>query len=584
MPTNSKQSYLHGAFILVTATMLVKVIGVIFKIPLNNLLGETGMAYFNSAYTIFNVIYAIAVAGLPVAISKMVSESIVLGRYRDVKRIPRISLILFFITATTCFLVMMLGAKTFASMLGNNGAFLSILALSPAIIFTCIMSAFRGYYQGMSNMYPTAISEVVEALAKLIFGIALAFLSVTYLSKTYDATSMVMGKVIADETEALRVILQWSSAASIFGITISTAVGALYLILRHRIHGDGITSVQLKHAPHPEETISVVKKMLKISIPVCLGAIAINLTNLIDAASIMNRLDTAMQTGSNVIISMYEGLIPEAYLTPEVSTVGIVEHLYGSSGFAMSIYNLIPALTATIGISALPAVSAAWAKRSKKEIKRSIDSVIRVTCMIAFPAGLGIAFMSEPITSLLFYSRPQGAAIAAQLLKVLGIASIFLALTTPINSLLQAMGRYNVPVRIMCIGAVVKLAINYIFVAVPQINIKAAPYGTLFCYITIVLLSLYVLQNVARIRLDYKSVFIKPLIGGIMCAVAARVSYDLLSRIIKSHLITVVAILIGVVMYTVVMALIRGIKREDVLMLPKGEILTNLLEKFRIIM
>ncbi|MEG2038463.1 MAG: oligosaccharide flippase family protein, partial [Oscillospiraceae bacterium] len=226
--SEKKQSFLQGAAILVASTVIVKAIGALFKIPLNNLLDGVGMAYFSSAYTIFNTLYALAVAGLPVAVAKLVSENVVLGRYRQVKQILRISRILFIVTGSVGFLVMLFGARPFAEIVKNPGAFLAILVMSPAVIFCCLMASYRGYYQGLSNMYPTAVSQVVEALAKLIFGTGLAWYTTQHLGQEYSLSGTVLGMQMNDAAQAGVVISQYAAAGAIAGIVISTFFGAVY--------------------------------------------------------------------------------------------------------------------------------------------------------------------------------------------------------------------------------------------------------------------------------------------------------------------------------------------------------------------
>ena len=172
--TSEKQGFVQGAMILMIGTMTVKMVSMLFKIPISNLLGGTGYSYFTNAYEIFNLISTIATAGFPVAISKLVSENGVLGNYRDNHKIFRISRTFFLITGLLCMTVMILGAGSFAAMIPNPGAKLSIICLAPAVLTCCLMSAYRGYYQGMQNMYPTSISQIIEAVTKMIFGLGLS--------------------------------------------------------------------------------------------------------------------------------------------------------------------------------------------------------------------------------------------------------------------------------------------------------------------------------------------------------------------------------------------------------------------------
>lgn len=579
MSEKKKQGYLQGAFILAMATIIVKIIGAFFKMPLSNLLGGVGGSYFTAAYTIFNIIYSLAVAGFPVAISKMVSENMVLGRYKDVKKVLRVSLVIFSISATICFFIMFFGAGTFSHMIKLDGAKRSIMALSPAIIFTCVMAAYRGYYQGLQNMYPTAISQVIEALTKLGFGILFSYATQKYAVGVYEQTGKVFGTVIENYNDAMIEISTYSAAAAILGITVSTLMGLIFIYLRHLFVGDKITKQQLQNSPKAKSAKITAYKMLSIAIPICLGAIAVNITTFIDTVSVMSRLEKAMAENSQLILSMFDGLIPKDLPVSEVAS-----YLYGSySMFSVSIFNLVPALTATIGISALPMVSAAFAKRNRSEIKTGVDSVLRVTAMIAIPAGIGISFMAEPITQLLYYERPMEAQIAAMLLRTLGVSAILVALTATLNSMLQAIGKVTVPVKLMIFGGIIKLAINYIFVAIPSLNIIAVTWGTLACYTFLVVMSMFILYKNIRSKFDFVSVILKPSFCGILCGLSAWVSYDFINKFWQSKLVLFISIIIGGLIYAISMILVKGIQKSDVLFLPKGEKIAKVLEKYSII-
>ena len=204
--TDQKQGFVQGAMILMIGTVTVKVVSMLFKIPISNMLGGTGYSYFTNAYEIFNLISTIATAGFPVAISKLVSDNSVLGRYRDSRKIFRISRLFFLLTGFLCMVVMILGAGTFAAMIPNPGARLSIICLAPAVLTCCLMSAYRGYYQGMQNMYPTSISQIIEAVTKMIFGLGLSGAVLYLTQREYETYGTVLGQSYAGQAQAQAVI------------------------------------------------------------------------------------------------------------------------------------------------------------------------------------------------------------------------------------------------------------------------------------------------------------------------------------------------------------------------------------------
>lgn len=561
------------------ATLIVKVIGALFKLPLKEIIGVSGFGYFNTAYGLFNTLYALSTAGLPIAVSKMVAECAASGRYRDIRRIHRISTAAFLVTGTVGTLIMLLGAQPYVSFAKNPSAFLSVILMAPAILFVCLTSSFRGYYEGLRNMYPTGISQVVEALVKLVFGLALAFLAINAGMKEYEELGTVFGRAAASPESARLMTLAYGSAGAILGIVISTFGGTLYLWLYHKFHGDGITRQQLHAAPPAREKKVLLKKLIYIAIPICLGALATNITTLVDVTSVTNRLSTALERGYDVVMGMYQGLIPEA-----MELVEIPNYLFGAYNLSVTVFNLVPAITTTFGISALPAVTTAWVEGQRESLRRNIESVWRMTSLIAMPAGFGLIALAEPVLLFLFPTEPEAVVIAAPILRVLGLAVILVSLTLPTNSMLQAVGKLNVPVKMMLIGGAAKLILNFTMVAVPKINIQVAPYGTLLCYGIIFFLSAPILCRTAGVRVRIFQVFGKPMIAGLLCGAAAWAASGLLTKQMGTgRTVTLLAMLIGGGVYAVALVLLRAMTREDLLMLPKGEKIVKLLEKYRLI-
>ena len=568
----TKQSFLHGAVILTLATVIVKVVGAIFKLPLGNMVGNTGMGYFNTAYNLFNVVYSLAIAGLPIAVAKLVAENEALGRHKNTRKILSISRVLFIATGLTGSCVMLFGARLYSNAVNNPNAFGAVIALAPTIFFACVMSIYRGYYEGLKNMYPTAVSQIVEAVIKTVAGLGLTVLAMTLAQKSYETTGSVFGIAVGGAEEANTLILAFAAAGAVLGVSISTIGGAVYLVFRHRTKGDGITKEELDGSPAPEETKRILKSLIKIAIPVCLGAVAVSLTSLIDGFSVMNRLKVALESDMPSIVAQYGDVLPTA-------KEDIPNFLYGAYGLAQTLFNLVPAITTTFGVSALPAISSAWALRDEREMTKNVSAALKITCLVAIPAGIGMSVLADPIIRLMYYNKATEAIIAVPVLQILGIAVVFVSFMTPINSMLQGIGRADLPVKLMLIGGALKLVVNFIFVAVPQFNIKAASWGTLVCYIFIAVSSAIALIKHTEIKLDFKTVFLKPLVSGIICGITAFVAYFLLSKALPNSLSTVVSIAIAAVFYLISLILLKTLAKDDILMLPKGEKLVKILAK-----
>ena len=580
MSEGKKHNLVQGALILTVATVIVKIIGALFKVPLTNMIGGVGMGYFNSAYHLFNPLYALSTSGLPVAVSRMVSESVALGKHREARKIMRLSTTIFMTAGIAAFLIMILGSKLFVNSIKNANALWCVIALSPAVFFGCMTSSYRGYYEGLRNMYPTALSQIIEAVVKLAAGIGFTYMMLEIGMNQYIKTGVVFGKTVANMTEARAAALPYAAAGAVAGVTLSTLAGWAFLALRHKVVGDGIMRSDILSSPKTATNKELFKKIMKIAVPVCLGSLALNITSLVDLVSIMNRLSKVITNNLNTLLEMYKGNISEEAL---VDTKEIGNYLYGIfSTMPATFFNIIPAITTTLGISALTNMTKAWTERNRAEIKLNIETTLKITSLIAMPAGIGLMALSKPVLTLFFSSKPQEVNIATPMLQVMGVAVIFVSLVSPINSLLQAIGRADLPVKFMVCGAVVKLAMNHFLVAIPSFNIQAAPYGTLACYIIMSMLALYALIRNTKVQINAFSIFIKPLFSAGVCAVSARLCYIILRSRFGNTVSTVISVAVAAVIYLITLFMVKGIEKNDIKMLPKGEKIAKVLEKLKI--
>lgn len=584
---------MQGAAILVMATVLVKLIGALFKIPLNNLIGNVSSGYFGSAYNLFVPIYSVCVAGMPVAVARMVAETSVRGRYRDSRKIFRVALLAFFIVGLIAMLLLAAFAKPFVTIQESPGAVWAVLAIAPAVFFGCIMSAYRGYYEGLRNMNPTAVSQIIEALIKLLSGLAMAFIIIKLAQQQYISSQTVFGTPIQipaeltgqDKIDAIQKQVQMAAApytalAATLGVTVSTLVGTLFLMLRHKLKGDGITREELAASPRAMSGKTLLIRLLKIAIPVSIGSLATNLTTVIDVFSIKWRLNGVAEHFTDVIMQMYGSHMPT-----DIPVDMIPDELWGVYSVAvLSLFNLVPSLCVAFGKSALPNITVCWTRKDIRGTKRNIESVLRITSLLAIPAGIGLCVLSEPIMQLLY--NEDTAAIGSPILAILGIACIFVSITTPVYNMLQAVGKINVPVVLMILGALIKLICNFTLVGIPQLNIRGAAVGTLLCYVVILILAMTALCRHTKVVPNIISVFVKPLIAAALMGGGAWAANGLLRHVLPESLgdlVTLAAILVGVLIYAVSLILLRAISKDDILMLPKGEKIAKVLEKRGII-
>ena len=523
-----KQTILQGALILTASTMVVKVIGALFKIPLANILGGVGMSYFVSAYDVLIPIYSMTVTGLGVAVSRMVSEYG--GRGEEAGNILKTARLMFLGIGTLAAVLLFIGAGPLTKLIGNPAAALSVCCIAPSVLFSCLSSAYRGYFQGRQNMLPTARSQVVEAMVKLVAGILLAWF---FYSRLNDAAMAgTLGWPGTMQEVQLR-ILQYSAAGAVLGVSLSTLCGLLFIRGQYR-----------RNVPERGGRFSSTDA---------------NLTTVIDLSSVMNCLKNAVEQGSEHILRMYTGCIP-----PEVTVEVLPEYLYGSySGLAFSIFNLVPAVTAGIGMSAIPAIARYCAAKDDRCLQRSVESAMATTAAAAFPAGLGIFTFAEEILSFLYPHQLMEVAIVAPTLRMMGVVTILISFAGIFNNILQASGMERTPLTALLIGGVLKMVTNYTLVSRPEINIHGVAYGSLLCYCFIVLYSALRWFGSGR-PFARVSVLLKPMISAVVCCFAARAVYNLLLGYISAWASLLFSIAVGGAVYIGLLFCLKFIKSAEI--------------------
>jgi stage V sporulation protein B len=496
-----KQSFLKGSSVLIASVIIAKAISALFKIPLTNILGGIGIGYFSSAYGLFLPLYAITSVGLTTAIAKLTADNITMGRIKNARRIKKVSLIGFTIIGILGTLAVIIAAKPFALFAVNSPkSYLSIITLSPSILFGCITAIYRGYFEGAHNFTPTAISQIIEAAVKLLTGLLLCIYAVNMNYPTEIVSAFAVG-----------------------GVTLSTFAGLVYTVIKCR-KDDLVGSdnyIDIKRV--------IAKSIWKIFLPVAIGALVTNLTSLIDLMTIMRGLDKAVLKS------------PESFAGIE----NYSELAYGAFlGMSVVVFNLVPCITNMFGKSIFPSIAEANIKNDKDALKKHIENVLFATMFIAAPAGLGIFILSKPILLFLFTARQQEVEIAYSSLSYLGIAVILCCITYPVFSILQAIGRVDLPLKIMLTGVIVKLVSNLILIPLPKYGINGAAIGTVLSYTVITVISFIALRKVTNVKINSLRVIWSPLYAGLLCGITAMLTYSFL-HYLPNHFALPVSILIG---------------------------------------
>lgn len=579
--SQSSQTFIQGAMILTLGMFIVKLVGALFKIPLESVIKEYGMGLFNVAYNFYGPIHSLTIAGLPIAISRMVSKNHSLGRYKDIRKVKKVASPIFVVLGILGTLIMILGTPYYCnSIIGNKNAVLPMLALAPAILFSCLGAVYRGYYEGLKNMYPTAISEIIEAVSKLAIGLSLAVLATYLCNKEFLSYGTIFKISISSTDEAALVTLSVAAAGAILGVTCGSLFSFIFLSANYRIKGDGITAKMYSSSPAASSGKQIAKSLISTAVPIALGSVTANIGGLIDTTFLQSGLSKIVENSSDIIMTMYKGMIPDEYLR---NPSAIPNFLYGCYALALTIYMLIPTITQAISTSALPNVTEVWLKKDKARIKKSIESVLGITTLFAFPAGFGISALALPITKLLYGDDPSAPIIASALL-VLGFAAALAAISTPLSSMLQAVGRADLPVKILVVAMVIKISVNYVLCEIPEINILGAGVGSIFCYLFVVIAQTILLCRVTKVKISIANIFIKPCFSAAICAAVAYLTSFVITSLINTgnRLDDLICVLIsamsGAVIYAICCLLFIGKQKIKKLIFQKNEKTAKILE------
>ena len=526
--SSKKQNFLYGTAMLAMATAIVKIIGAIYKIPLNAIIGKQGFSYYSTAYEIYNVLLMISTAGLPVAMSRMISQASSLGHYNQVRRIFSTARALFLGLGITGSLLMTVFCRQLAAFQNQPDAWAAIGALGPCVLLICIMSTFRGFFQGQSNMLPTSVSQVIEAVVKLIVGMAAA-VAILYFSKS----------------------IPLAAGGAILGVTISCLVSAVYLYSRFRKHfGDMPASGET-----PDSFGITAKRLLAIAIPITIGSAGLQ---------ILTMMETKIYMGQ---------LLGLGYTQMEADS------MKGIYNMSQTIYNMPCAFITPITISIIPAITANLTLMDFKAAKATEESAIRVMGLIAMPCAFGLACLAGPVTALLGGYKGDDLALSTALMTIMGFNIMFNAIVLLTNAMMQAHGHAVVPVINMFISGFLRLLVVYILTGNRDIGIIGTPIGAMLCFLCITILNVVsmrrVLENPPAIVKNLLRPFLSAAIMGVFVygALLGLKALGVDSRLILCGL----PLVIGVVVYCAAAIGLKAITRADCMLLPKGEKIAKLL-------
>lgn len=540
---SSHSRFIRGAAILAVAGVGVRFIGAVMKIWLVRVIGDGGIGLYQMAYPIYSTLLAISTAGIPVAISKLVSESVTVDDYREAARVFRIALLILTFTGLVITLLLYFTAEFIVRISDNDPlSVYSIMAIAPAIFFVTVMSALRGFFQGQQYMFPTAASQVIEQIGRAVFSL---YLAISLLSWG----------------------VEYAAAGAAFGTAAGGILGLLLLIvIYYRRRPAFMEKLRAQRKTRAQPTGLIIRRIFALAVPITFGSLIMPLLSLIDQLIVPGRLKAI-------------GFARE-------QATALFGQLTGMAGSVVYFPNVV---TLALSMSLVPAISEALVLRDRALIRNRASLSIKLTVLFSMPAAIGLFQLATPVTALLFGLENAGAGYA---LAYMSWSVIPLGLYVSTTGILQGLGKTITPVVNMALGGVLKAALAWYLTAIPSLHIGGAALGSVIGTSLAALLNLYAVARQAGWRFRFGELVLLPGLSTAAMAAAVSLGYRFLVRLAGSSLTpgfangfaTLGAIFAGVVVYSVSLLLSGSLTREELELVPRiGPQLVRVAERWRLL-
>lgn len=508
------KSVVSGISVLGVTGIVCKLVGVLYSIPLAQILGPTGLGMFQAVFPTYNLLLTISSAGIPVAVSRMVSSFLATNDPRNAKKVFIVALKLLTVLGLAFSTLMLISNHFLVELVDVSESSGGFYAIAPCVAIVCVLSSFRGFVQGQQNMVPTAISQLIEQVGKVAFSLPLAAIG--------------MKKSVAD-----------GAAGALLGITVVELLALLYMVIRYFLKKKEFESLFSLSDNRIQSGTSLCKTLIGISIPITISACIVPLAQFVDSALMVKRMGVAG-------------------LDKATATA-----LYGIfSGMVIRLINIPTALALAISMSLVPAISAVKARNDTKAIVRESNNGIRYAFLIGFPCALGMSVLAKEILGFFYVDTlsSDNLQTAAELLTFSGLTVVLFTVVQATTSILQALHKQNIPMITMVFGVAVKIILNYFLIAIPEINIHGGPFASIACYSIAMIPNLIFCCKYAKMRFNWMDWIMKP---GIAAMVMYFVVWGLKQVLSFSRLTTILEVFVGITVYIAVAVAIKAITKDD---------------------
>ena len=536
------------AGILAMASMIVRVIGLLYRAPLTAIIGDEGNGYYGTAYNIYTIILMVSSYSMPSAISKLMAQKLAVGEYRNANRVFRCALMYGVLVGLVGSGLLFFGAR----FLVPDVAVCVLQVFAPTVFLFGILGSMRGYFQARGSMVPTSVSQILEQLANAVVSIAAAWL-------------LMQTAVGADPTRRA----QLGAMGSALGTGAGVLIALLFMVFCFRRSKEGRKAEILSDATGKEEKYRIfLRDTILVITPFMLSGVIMNLTTSLNQTIYMRMLIDLKGAGETATTTLY----------------GIF------SNKAVVISNIPISIATAVSSAIIPGISAAYARRDETGARRQVGNAIRITSIIAIPSAVGLAVLARPITMLMF-PQMESLELASSLLSLLAVTVIFYSISTITNAALQSIGRMNLPLVSAGIALVVQTVVLVLLLRFTDLDVRALVLVSILYSVMIFAVNQYYLRRFLGIRQDVRRDYLQPLVCAALMGAAAKAVYYLVSMAAEPmrnlpkgfyfHNLeaTAAALLAAVLVYGYTMVRSGTIRRKDLLSMPKGQWLVRLMEK-----
>ncbi|MCD7841227.1 MAG: polysaccharide biosynthesis protein [Lachnospiraceae bacterium] len=541
----SGNNFLVQGSILAAAAIIAKIIGMLYRVPLQNILGNEGSGYYSTANEIYAILLMVSSFNMPLAVSRLVSARVQRGEYRNAHRVflcaVRFSMLIGGVIALVTYVCAGLITKY---LLSSELAVYGLRVLAPAIFISAILGTFRGYFQGFSNMVPTAFSQVIEQIVNAVVSLVCADIMFRY------------GTSVAASQGNDSLAAAWGAAGGTFGTVASISVALIVVMIIYLAQAKTMRLRMRKdHTGVKESQGDIYQELIATIVPVVLSTVVYNITNVVDLGVFSNILQK-------------QGFSEDQTMT--------IWGIY--SGQFRVLMNVPLALASSLSPSVVPSLTAAMEKHDKAEARRKVQTSIRFTMFLTIPCAAGLAALAEPIITMLF-TNETGTPLSVGIMQIGSLMIIFYALSTLSTGILQGIGRMREPLIHCCISLVIHLIVLYLLLTTFNLNIYAVVGANIVFAILISIMNAVSIARYLHYRQEIYRTFVVPAIVSVIMAAGAYIAYLGCHMIMGNTISTVIAVFVGVVIYGIGMVSFHGVTEEELAGLPKGGTIIRVLRK-----